>query len=60
MLLAAGADPSKQDEVRNLVTMVMLIYVPNAFVSFIIPRPIVATGENPQWLLVASGKFEGA
>ena len=31
-LLAAGADPSKQDEVRNLVTMVILIHVPNAFV----------------------------
>ena len=33
MLLAAGADPSKQDEVRNLVTMVMLIHLPNAFVA---------------------------
>jgi len=31
-LLAAGADPNHQDEVRNLVTMVMLIHVPNAFV----------------------------
>ena len=48
MLLAAGADPSKQDEVRNLVTMVMLIHVSNAFVPINIPRPIVTTGETPQ------------
>ena len=32
MLLAAGADHNKQDEVRNLVARVMLIHVPNAFV----------------------------
>ena len=32
MLLAAGADPHHQSKVRNLVTMVMLIHVPNAFV----------------------------
>ena len=31
-LLAAGADPNKQDEVRNLVASVTLIHVPNAFV----------------------------
>ena len=32
-LLAAGVDPNHQnDEVRNLVAMVMLIHVPNAFV----------------------------
>ena len=31
-LLAAGADPHHQDEVRNLVAMVMLIHMPNAFV----------------------------
>ena len=29
-LLAAGADPNHQDIVRNLVTMVILIHVPNA------------------------------
>ena len=32
MLLAAGADPSKEDEVRNLFAMVILIHVSNAFV----------------------------
>ena len=32
MLLAAGADPNLQSKVRNLVAMVMLIHVPNAFV----------------------------
>ena len=32
-LLAAGADPNHQDEVRNLVTRVMLIHVANAFVT---------------------------
>ena len=32
MLLAAGADPHHQSDVRNLVSMVMLIHVPNAFV----------------------------
>ena len=32
MLLAAGADPNKQDEVRNLVARVTLIHVPNVFV----------------------------
>ena len=31
-LLAAGADPNHQDEVRNLVARVTLIHVPNAFV----------------------------
>ena len=31
-LLAAGADPNHQDEVRNLVARVMLIHVPIAFV----------------------------
>ena len=31
-LLAAGADPNRQDEVRKLVTRVMLIHVPNSFV----------------------------
>ena len=31
-LLAAGADPNHQDEVRNLVSRVTLIHVPNAFV----------------------------
>ena len=29
-LLAAGANPKCQDEVRNLVTRVVLIYVPDA------------------------------
>ena len=52
MLLAAGADPNHQNKVRNLVAMVMLIHVPNAFVPnkvlHFFPRPIVATGENPQ------------
>ena len=28
-LLAAGADPNHQDEVRNLVTRVMLLHVAN-------------------------------
>ena len=32
-LLAAGADPNHQDEVRDLVTMVMLIDVLSASVS---------------------------
>ena len=32
-LLAAGADPNHQDEVRDLVTMVMLIHVLSASVS---------------------------
>ena len=32
MLLAAGADPNKQDEVRNVVARVTLIHVPNTFV----------------------------
>ena len=32
-LLAAGANPNHQDKVRNLVTRVMLINVPNAFVT---------------------------
>ena len=32
-LLAAGADPNHQDEVRNLVTIVMLIHVLSASVS---------------------------
>ncbi len=31
-LLAAGADPNHQDEVRNLVARVTLIHVPNTFV----------------------------
>ena len=31
-LLAAGADPNHQNKVRNLVTRVILIHVPNAFV----------------------------
>ena len=31
-LLAAGANLNHQDKVRNLVTRVMLIHVPNAFV----------------------------
>ena len=31
-LLTAGADPNHQNRVRNLVTRVMLIHVPNAFV----------------------------
>ena len=31
-LLAIGADPNHQAKVRNLVTRVMLIHVPNAFV----------------------------
>ena len=31
--LAAGADPNHQDNVRNLVTMVMLIHVLSASVS---------------------------
>ena len=31
-LLAARADPNHQNKVRNLVTRVMLIHVPNAFV----------------------------
>ena len=51
-LLAAGANPNRQDNVRNLVIRVMLIHVPNAFVSnevlHLYSRPLVATGENPQ------------
>ena len=51
-LLAAGADPIHQDKVRNLVTRVMLIHVPNTFVPNKGPsffhRPIIATGENLQ------------
>ena len=48
-LLAAGADPNHQSEVRNLVARVMLIHVQmHLFLikSFIISRPIVTTGEN--------------
>ena len=51
-LLAAAADPNHQTNVRNLVTRVILIHVPNAFVPnkvlHLFSRPIVATGENPQ------------
>ena len=50
-LLAAGANPNHQDEVRNLVTRVMVIYVLSAFVSnqvLHLFQAIVATGENPQ------------
>ena len=36
MLLAAGADPNHQDEVRNLVARVTLIHVPNALILFLI------------------------
>ena len=49
-LLAAGADHDHQDEVRNLVARVMLILclVHLFLIKSFIPRPVVATGENPQ------------
>ena len=46
-LLAEGADPNHQDEVRNLVTRVMLIHVFNAFVPN--KAPHLFQGQSSNW-----------